>query len=101
MKYLILTIATLASISFAVPAVAQDRINVSKVVSYQDLNLSTETGMKVLTRRIRKAAETVCGGRASTPNLREQLNFSQCVDKARNEAATAMAAKMGTSLASR
>ncbi len=100
MKYIILTIATLASVSFAVPAVAQERVNVSQAVSYQDLDLSSESGMKTLSRRIRKAAELVCGGRVNG-RLAEQMAFAQCVTKARTDTTTAMATKMGRSFASR
>lgn len=100
MKYIVLTIATLASISFAVPAVAQERVNVSKQVSYSDLNLSTESGMQTLNRRIRQAAEYVCGGRVNG-RLAEQMAFTQCVTKARHDSEAAMTAKMGTTFASR
>jgi UrcA family protein len=56
---LILTSMLTAS---ATPALAQTAPAANQlVVSYADLDLSTDRGVRVLDRRLRVAAETVCG----------------------------------------
>lgn len=101
MKSTLLAIATITLVTVTVPVHAQERIIESRVVSYQDLNLSTDAGVKALTRRIRNAAEVVCGGRGSASGLQQKMLFEECVTKARHETDVAMAAKMGRSFASR
>lgn len=101
MKSTLFAIATITLVTLTAPVHAQERIFESKTVSYQDLNLSTDAGVKTLTRRIRIAAEDVCGGRGSASGLQEKMRFEGCVTKARKETAVAMAAKMGRTFASR
>ena len=54
--------AALASTAFAVaPAAAASPYERSTTVSYADLNLSSPAGQATLDRRIKRAAEQVCG----------------------------------------
>ena len=62
MKTALFLIATVGS-AFAVPAFAQDTAGAvpSVQVRYHDLNLATTEGTAALDRRIKAAAERVCG----------------------------------------
>jgi len=61
-------------------AVSADRMTQSQSVSYADLDLSRDTGMKTLTARIHAAAKTVCG---MEPEYRDpRAPFDACVKSA-------------------
>lgn len=79
MNTLIKTAATIAlgtAAAFASPAAAGDAPQVS--VSYADLNLSNESGVQILDRRIDKAISNVCGGMAPR-DVSRNLQFKACV----------------------
>ena len=62
-KILILAAATaVAALFTGSPAFAQEPAAASQlIVSYADLDLSTDHGVRTLDRRLRSAAEAVCG----------------------------------------
>jgi UrcA family protein len=53
----------------------------TRTVHYSDLNLNTPTGVSVLYRRIRSAAEQVCGD-VNSRRLEEAAAAKACVSKA-------------------
>ena len=53
--------SALAAISMAAPAATPDETYQERAVSYADLNLSSEQGMRTLIRRIDGAIDHVCG----------------------------------------
>lgn len=59
MKMILTALAAIALA--AVPAAAQPAASSQIVVSYADLDLSTERGARTLDRRIRTAVEIACG----------------------------------------
>src|SRR3954471_18642310 len=61
----------------------------ARVVSYQDLNLSTEAGAKVLYERIHGAARQVCGD-LEVRNLPAVRAREACVEKAVSDAVAAV-----------
>ena len=63
----------------AVPALAQEPINVS-VVRTADIDLSSASGQRVLQQRLVVAAHSVCDG-ASAVDLKAQNAESQCRDQ--------------------
>lgn len=77
-KILILAAATAVSATalFSPPAFAQSAPT-QLAVSYSDLDLSTAHGQRVLDRRLRTAAETVCGP-TSSADPRGKNDVRQC-----------------------
>jgi UrcA family protein len=67
-------------------AVAADSVQ-QITVRYDDLNLSSESGMKALKQRIRHAAEIVCG-EVDTRNIDGSTQHLKCVRDAANTALT-------------
>ena len=63
-RYIIRTTAIALAISSA-PALANHK-TAQVEVSYSDLNLASQTGQKILERRIRNAVRKVCGGPEET-----------------------------------
>jgi len=61
----------------------------ARVVSYQDLNLSTEAGAKVLYERIHGAANQVCGS-VEVRDLPGVRAHAACVEKAVSDAVAAV-----------
>jgi UrcA family protein len=61
-------------------ASAQTADTVSVKVSYADLNLSTEAGVKALTQRVHNAARNICGADAYVP-LDQRRAQAVCADK--------------------
>src|SRR4051794_2291183 len=61
----------------------------AQAVSYQDLNLNTETGAKVLYERIRGAANQVCGS-VEVRDLPAVRAHEACVEKAVSDAVAAV-----------
>lgn len=101
--------ALLAASLYAVPAFAQDSApqpERSRVVSFADLDLSSESGQSKLDRRIRAAANEVCGT-ASDADLEGKNDVRQCrtdtYKLASRQVAVAIASAQGsqTVLASR
>ena len=81
------TIACVLALAAAVPAAAE-----SLVVRYDDLNLSSAAGMKVLDRRIDGAARQVCGANQDyRQGLAEKAAAQKCVAGARAGAADQIA----------
>jgi UrcA family protein len=75
---------TLASVAGA-RVVDTERETVSIKVQYGDLNLATTEGKDVLKRRIRHAADVVCG----EPDARDLVNsvvYKECMNNATNGA---------------
>jgi len=58
----------------------------SSVVRYDDLNLDTAAGIKVLYARLSNAASHVCGSQAYTVDLRGAAAHRACFDSALNNA---------------
>jgi UrcA family protein len=77
-------------------AVSADRTTQSQSVSYADLDLSRDSGLKTLTARIQAAAKSVCG---MEPEYRDpRAPFDACVKSAVDHAmiqVTARAAEAG------
>ena len=80
--------------TFAAPAAARDNAELRVVnVNFDDLNLASPRGQKILERRIRKAAEDVCGYReeVSGTRIRKQQTVN-CYEAALNAGMTRYAA---------
>lgn len=90
-------LAALASafVTLGAPALAETPANRSVVVSYADLDLSTQAGQTKLDRRIARAVSTVCGNAASV-DLEGQNNVAKC----RTDTAKAVSDKVATAVAS-
>jgi UrcA family protein len=84
-----MTAIAVAAAGLAVSA-AQAHINDmparSLTVNMQDLDLASMRGQDVARRRIKWAAEIVCGGVLEARDLRMQAEFRTCVDHATNGA---------------
>lgn len=88
MREFLIAAAALATLGLAVPATAQESID----VPYRDLNLGTAAGQKALDGRIDRAARKVCGmnEQRSGTRLRNPASaecFRQARLKARNDVA--------------
>jgi UrcA family protein len=88
MKTTLVTAITLAALGLTVDA-AQARVDDttprSITVNVQDLNLATARGQDVLRRRIRWAADIVCGN-PDARDLRILAGYRNCVNEATNGA---------------
>lgn len=72
--------ALAAGVAHAQTVVSIDRVTQSQSVSYADLDLSSQAGMKTLTARINSAAKTVCG---PAPEYREsRTGYDACIKSA-------------------
>jgi UrcA family protein len=76
-KLVTLTAAALAAVSFTAPATAADA---GRTVAYGDLDLGSPAGVEAFNRRIRAAAESVCGDAPGARSLAEAMWISRCVD---------------------
>ena len=56
------------------------------VVQYADLDLNSAAGNKVLYARLSAAAERACGNEPSARELKRQVQYRACYDKALNRA---------------
>ena len=74
------TMAAVAAVCFAAVTIAHAD-EAARTVRYSDLNLSTQAGAAVLYKRIRFAAEDVCGDVHSW-QLAEAKAAKACVDRA-------------------
>ena len=84
-------IATLATAGIAATAQAGDAAKPSTrygdvVVQYSDLDLNSAAGNKVLYARLSAAAERACGNEPSARELKRQVQYRACYDKALNRA---------------
>lgn len=85
-------LVTAVAIAAAGLAVGDAQAHISDVparsltVNMQDLDLASTRGQDVARRRIKWAAEIVCGGVLEARNLRLQSEFRTCVDHATNGA---------------
>jgi UrcA family protein len=75
------TMAAAAAVCFASVAVVAHADEAAQTVHYADLNLNTQAGAAVLYKRIRNAAEQVCGD-VDSRQLAEAAAAKACVDKA-------------------
>jgi UrcA family protein len=84
------TLAFVAALAAAIPATAQD----TRAVRYDDLNLASAQGMKILERRIDGAARQVCG---ASYDYRQTLTLEaatrKCVVAAKARAKSELAAR--------
>ena len=69
-----------------VPAFAQE-VTTSVLVSYSDLNLRSDAGVKVLDRRLASAIRSVCGEHDGTAVLASRFAAQRCVREKRAEVA--------------
>lgn len=74
-------IAALCLATAAMGAHADELIPAARTVRYADLNLNTPAGAAVLYKRIRDAAEQVCGD-VHAPRLEEAAAAKACVARA-------------------
>jgi UrcA family protein len=89
MKLRAFVLAALAGAAFALPvapAAAQDGETQSVSVNYSDLNLESYSGSQTMLRRIRRAAEDVCGYERSARELRRVAYQRICVERAMTDA---------------
>ena len=56
------------------------------VVDYSDLDLTNQSGLKVLYARLQYAAERACGSVPASRSLQEHATFDKCYDQALNNA---------------
>ena len=56
------------------------------VVDYSDLDLTNQSGLKVLYARLKYAAERACGSVPESHSLQAHASFEQCYDQALNNA---------------
>lgn len=76
-------ILPIAALALSAVAAAGTRADTGIVVKYGDLNLKSEAGIASLHKRIRNAAETVCG-QYETRILGLRNQFVACVEDAVN-----------------
>ena len=83
-----MTIAALATLlaAYAQGALADDGKQNQVHVRYGDLNLATPEGVRALRRRIRWAAEVVCGRDDVMLDFNSKLQYRDCVNTAANQA---------------
>ena len=75
----VLCLAAVAALSCAAPAVAQTSDTAPSVsVNYGHLNIGAPAGAQVLLKRIRTAANTVCGGAPDIRQLNQLASFEAC-----------------------
>ncbi|MBO6767242.1 MAG: UrcA family protein [Erythrobacter sp.] len=87
------TLATLAAAGLALTANAAHANSVN--VTYDDLNLATEAGQKVLEQRIESAARSVCGlDRQRTGTRIPDTAARSCYKKAKASASAQVAARI-------
>ncbi|HXQ46650.1 MAG TPA: UrcA family protein [Caulobacteraceae bacterium] len=75
----VLCVAAAATLSCAIPAVAQISDTVPSVtVKYSDLNIGSRAGVQALFKRIDAAANTACGGAPDIRQLNQLASFEAC-----------------------
>jgi len=58
-----------------------NRVATRVVVSYADLDITNEAGVRTLYARLRWAAEKACGGEPSSRQLAQQADYRACYDR--------------------
>jgi UrcA family protein len=81
-KWLLCALAGCVFSDAALAATSADSDVPKLLVRYDDLNLSSTSGVRTLWRRIHNAAETVCAEGGDTRDLRVRLAYTQCVNQA-------------------
>jgi UrcA family protein len=76
----------------AAPALTDENAPRRVAVSYADLNLDTAGGQAVLTARIHRAAEAVCGPEPDSRDVKAQMAFRRCMKQSIDTAAAAIPA---------
>jgi UrcA family protein len=96
----VLCLAAAATLSCAIPAVAQISDAVPSVtVKYGELNIGSWAGAQVLLRRIEVAANTACGGAPDIRELNRLASFEACRRSAVARAVVAVKSPMLTAMA--
>jgi len=87
-RSLVLAAATCAALALSAlaPASAHAAAPAAQRVSYADLNLDSERGARLLLRRIRAAAETVCHAGSAPLSLRAWQAARACARQATGRA---------------
>jgi UrcA family protein len=75
------TMAAVAAVCLASVTFVACADEAARTVHYSDLNLNTQAGAAVLYKRIRNAAEEVCGN-VDTRQLAEAAAAKACIDRA-------------------
>ena len=75
------TTAAVAAVCLASVTIIAHADEAARTVRYSDLNLNTQAGAAVLYKRIRNAAEAVCGDVGPRP-LAQAVAVKACVDRA-------------------
>jgi UrcA family protein len=87
-------LAALAALTLAGPALARppqtEDAPRQVAVSYADLDLNTASGHAVLTARIHRAAETVCGSEPDSRDVKAQMAFRGCLKQSVETAVAAI-----------
>jgi UrcA family protein len=90
MKILSIAFAALALLPLQAQAEAAPRGTAATVrVSYADLDLASEAGLRTLDRRLAAAARAVCADSAAESLLAPQLNDRRCIAETRQSLAAA------------
>ena len=79
-KLITLTAAALTAMSFTTVASAAEPVSPSRSVEVGDL--STAAGVAAFSRRVRYAAEAVCGDAPGARSLAETLHIRRCIAEA-------------------
>lgn len=83
----ILAAAAMSAALATTPAIADEAQGNTATVAYDDLNLATEKGQKVLKQRLERAAREVCEANSVRTGTRVPSNEKrQCLDMARKSA---------------
>lgn len=104
MSFALAAMASLVTIGVATPAFAAGREPVSKIVTYDDLDLSSRRGVERLETRVEMAAKSLCQVSLAR-DLRSIQAASDCVDaamaRADRDVALAVARQGGEQFAGR
>lgn len=96
----VLCLAAAATLSCAIPALAQISDTVPSVtVKYGDLNIGSRPGAQMLLKRIEAAANTACGGAPDIRLLSQWAGFEACRRTAVARAVVAIGSPMLTAMA--
>jgi UrcA family protein len=96
--WMMLAVASITMVASTTQAAESGDSAPQKVVSYRDLNLTNSDGVAVLYRRIKGAANEVCGNAEQIRELARVAAANACVDKATSQAIAAVNSPMLTSL---
>jgi UrcA family protein len=62
-----------------------NRVATRVVVSYADLDITDEAGVRTLYARLRSASEKACGGEPSSRELAQRARYRACYDRVLNK----------------